>query len=166
MKVKELNNHLSDLTQGFELQLAMYRELLLLTENQEQALNEDQIDKLLELLQSRQEIIDKIDALNKKIDSVKLIITEILHKKEFSLNRINELVHTHSSFYLAKTFAEISNLLTTINQLDNSNQEKLAEKLQDVKVQYNKIQEGKYARQAYLDIPEQYPEPRFFDKKK
>jgi len=165
LKVRELHNQVQAIHDYYELQLKMYREILKITEKITQSLNKDQSDKILDLLHERQQIIEKIIITNNNIKLHKQKVIDILHLKEFSITRVEQLVHNQSSSRIAKILDELNNILTTINQLDVQNQQELSRILNSIRSEFNKIHDGKNARQAYLDVSEQFPEPRFFDKK-
>ncbi|MHB8172074.1 MAG: flagellar export chaperone FlgN [Thermincolia bacterium] len=166
MKVKILDNYVEILAEGLSAQLNRYKEFNLLTGEQEKAFEADDIDTVEDLLKRRQILMDEIDGLDKELEKIKGDICQILNLEEFSMNKLDELIDTPNSKKASGTIAEISAVLVEIHHVDTRNQRKLNEKFQDIKGELKKLHEGKHARQAYLDIPEQFPESRFFNQKK
>jgi hypothetical protein len=168
MKVNNLNSHIEHIVNGYKQQLGFYQQLLELARQQETAAlsGEPDPDRVLEGFQQRGEVIQSIIELDQNISQHKEAVMNLLHLKEFRLDKGQDLIHVHLRKELEEQRTTIEQVIRAIIETDLKNEEALKNLMQDVAKELRSIQQYHDIQQTYFDRPEKFPEPRFFDKKK
>ncbi|MHB9094789.1 MAG: flagellar export chaperone FlgN [Eubacteriales bacterium] len=166
MKVKNLNNHIEHIVEGYKQQLQYYEKFLILAKKQQSITAIGDIQVLQEVLQKRSETIDSIIEIDKSVSLHKEAAMNILHLKEFQLDKVVDLIHPDLRKELETQTEAIRQVINGIFDVDRKNAELLKNEMSKAANERNKIQQHFEMQQAYLDRPEKFPEPRFVDKKK
>ena len=181
MKVKNLNNHIQHIVTGLKQQGQLYVKLLQMSQKLGKTLAEDSAKSadgdiadtsetlsvhITEIMSDRRLIIKDIAKLEEDIRPHKEAVMNILHLKEFNLDKVQDLINTD----LRKEFFEqkrvIEKMIKEIIEIDHNNQATMENRMQDVAAELKKIKQHHQIQKTYLDRPEKFPEPRFLDSKK
>lgn len=170
MKVKNLNSHIEHIINGYKQQYRRYEQLLALSQ---QLLNRpadsnsaDYIESFEQNLRKRSEIIDNIKEIENNISMHKEAVMDLLHLKEFNLEKVQDLVYPNLREELEEQRRSIEQAIKEIIDTDRKNEEALKTQMMNVTSELRSIQQHYELQQTYLDRPEKFPEPRFIDKKK
>ena len=168
MKVKNLNSHIEHIVTGYNQQFGLYQQLLELARQQETAAlsGEPDPDRVLEGFQQRGEVIQSIIEIDRNILQHKEAVMNLLHLKEFNLEKVKDLVHINLRDEMDEQLKAIERVIRGIIETDRKNVMVLENLKQDVAKELRSIQQYHDVQQTYCDRPEKFPEPRFFDKKK
>lgn len=166
LKVKNLNNHIEHIVNGYKQQYLCYQQLLQLSQRHTSLTSENNIDEILEILRQKEEVINSIKELDQNISLHKKVIMDLLHLNEFHLDKVQDLIYINLRNELNEQRAAIEHIITTILETDQKNEEDLRNLKRDVAKELKSIQQHHELQQTYFDLPEKFPEPLFFDKKK
>jgi hypothetical protein len=117
-------------------------------------------------MSDRGRIIKDITKLEEDIRPHKESVMNILHLKEFNLDKVQDLINAdlRKDFFEQKRVME--KIIKEIIEIDHNNQTTMENIMQDVSAELKKIKQHHQIQQTYLDRPEKFPEPRFLDSKK
>lgn len=151
MKDSIINLVLQRMAQGYEEQLPLYERMRLISLEQEQNLSceEINIDRLMEQISSRQEIIDTLDSLNADILRLKKEICQALGIENFNISTIKTRVSGSGVDELDTVLSKMAVVLKEIKDLDKKNEEALRLSITATKIKLSKIQGAKKANEAY-----------------
>lgn len=168
MKVKNLNSHFEHIVNGFKQQHKCYQQLLGLARQQETMISESDpdLDMVQEIFRQKSEVINNIKELENNISQHKEAVMNLLHLKEFKIDKVQDLIHANLRKELDEQRTAIQQTIQAIIETDRKNEEALKNLKQDVAKELRSIQQYYDIQQTYFDRPEKFPEPRFFDKKK
>lgn len=120
--------------------------ILDLTNKQEKAIEDDDLDTLAFILEEKENLMSKIDT--KDIQFLKLY--ELLKGKEgvdtfdeIDINKYNNIKD------LKNVVADINDILTEIYNLDKKNREKMKSNIDNVKLNIKNVKKGKKAYKGY-----------------
>ncbi|WP_418791002.1 hypothetical protein [Phosphitispora sp. TUW77] len=187
MKVKILNNHIQHIVTGFKQQCHFYVKLLQMSQKlgkivSEVSAKDDDDDgavtgdityklnilpeQINEIMSERALIINNIARLEEDIRPHKEAVMNICHLKEFSLDRVQDLINAD----LRKEFFEqiklIQKIIKEIIEIDHVNEMALQKNMHNLAAELKKIKQHHQIQKTYLDRPEKFPESRFIDSKK
>lgn len=164
MKASILNLVLQRMARGYEEQLPYYEEMYKLALEQEIVLQQAEVDTdhLVELIKKRQELIDKVEGLNKEISNLKIEICKALGLEEFTLNIIKEYVRGEGTQELDSAISVLTQVLRKIRQLDQKNEDKLRQRINETKDRLTQVGNTKKANKAY-NAKVKNPEGIFID---
>lgn len=166
MKVKNLNSHIEHIVNGYRQQYHFYQQLLQLAGRQSLLVSENDIEEIQEVLCQKGEVINSIREIENNISQHKEAVKNLLHIKEFKLDKVQELIQINLRNELNALREAHEKIINQIIETDRKNEETLKNCTQDVVKELKSIQQHYDIQQAYFDRPEKFPEPRFFDKKK
>ncbi len=170
MKVKELNSHIIQIVDGYKQQHRCYQQLQQLSGQLfgklEALVAADDAGAIQQVLLERGELIDAIERINKNVSAHQEEVVNLLHLKEFNLEKVQDLIHPTLRKELREQQEAIEQVIKAIIDLDSGIGEILKKQKQNVTGELKKIQQCFELRRAYLDRPAKFPEPRFIDKKK
>lgn len=166
MKVKNLNSHIEHIVNGYKQQQQFYRQLLELSQLLADRITENALDRVQEVLLKKDDLIKNIQEIDQNISQHKEAVMNLLHLKEFIVDKVQDLIHVNLRKELDEQRTAIQQTIQTIIETDRKNEEALENLKQDMARELRGIQQHYDIQQIYLDRPEKHPEPRFFDKKK
>ncbi|MBU5676696.1 flagellar protein FlgN [Alkaliphilus sp. MSJ-5] len=140
---EELIEYLLKLSEG---KLFLINQLLTLTQQQSEGLESEESDILNEIIEQKQNIMDRIDVLDKEFVSKYDLL-----KGEFLIDNV-ETMQTddkNSMRLLQDKIREIQVLTGKIQQIDNSNIERLKKNMELVKNELKKVKFGRKIAQGY-----------------
>lgn len=143
MGKEELIDYLFRLSEG---KLFLINQLLTLTKQQSEGLESGETDILNEIIDQKQNIISKIDVLDKEF-----LAKYDLLKSEFLIDNIGNINadDKHSMRLLQDKIKEIQMLAEKIQQIDNANIERLKKNMESVKAELKKVKFGKKISKGY-----------------
>ncbi|MBS4026670.1 MAG: hypothetical protein KGZ96_13535 [Clostridia bacterium] len=180
------------LSRGYEQQLDWYKEMHRIALAQHRLCGEAdfaedvELDKLMGLIKDRQELMMQLDKQGQVLAKIKEEFAALLGVPEIKLSALSTVLGAEGKETLtsedvgaveanhrakaAENLGEIldavATLLKEINGLDGESQLMMDRKLKAVKVEIDKIQAGKKAKEVYGNAYHQQPDPVFLDKKK
>ncbi len=166
MKVKNLNSHIEHIVNGYKQQNLLYQKLLHETKSLAEHISNVDTVAIIDTVAAREQLILSIKELDENINGHRQAVMELVHLKDFNLDRVGELVHPALRQEYDEQCGQIKALLSELVQLDKLNQERLQANIKDAKSEFRKINQHHEIQQVYLDRPERYPEARFLDKLK
>lgn len=134
--------------------------VLEITKNQHNVILDFDVDKLNELIESRQKEIDSLEALDKEYS---LSVEEI--KSKYNVKALDELEFssTTKSFELESITEGIKKALKELESYENENHKILEEQKKEFGDKIKQINQGKKAEKMYQT--KGYIQPVFYDKK-
>lgn len=140
---EELIEYLLKLSEG---KLFLINQLLTLTQQQSEGLESEEIDMLNEIIEQKQNIMGRIDVLDKEFVSKYDLL-----KGEFLINNVESMQtdDKNSMRLLQDKIREIQVLTEKIQQIDNANIERLKKNMELVKSELKKVKFGKKITQGY-----------------
>jgi len=166
MKVKNLNSYIEHIVSGYKQQYQCYRQLLELSQQLTDLVSENALDMVQEVLLKQEDVIKNIKELDQNISQHKEAVMNLLHLKEYKLDKVQDLIHVNLRKELDGQRAAIEQIIKVIIETDRKNEEVLKNLKHDVVKELKSIKQHYNLQQTYFDRPEKFPEPRFFDKKK
>lgn len=166
MKVKNLNSHIEHIVTGYKHQYQRYTELLKLSQQLEDMIKAKDISGVETAVAKKGEIIQNIKEIEGTVMAHKEDVMSLLHLKEFNLAKVSELIRANLLADLEKETMLIQQVIQEIVALDRRNEEGIRSLMQSLGKELKSIHQHFGIQQAYLDRPEIFPEPRFFDKRK
>ena len=140
------NNLIDNLIRLSEGKLFLLKQLLTLSIQQSKNIESGEAAKLDKLIEQKQNIMTRIDALDKEfIDKYDLL-------KNSAIIKVPEALDTAEKDKMRKLkdkVTEIHSLTDKIQKIDSANVEKLKKRLQSVKDELKKVRVGKKAVQGY-----------------
>ncbi len=139
----ELIAYLIKLSDG---KLFLIKQLLTLTQQQSEGLESEEVEKLNKVINQKQNIIDRIDVLDKEfVDKYDIL------KRVFSIDKLENLQSDdkNSIRLLQDKIKEIENLTEKIQKIDKMNIERLKQNMESVKQQLKKVKYGKRISKGY-----------------
>lgn len=164
MKVKNLNSHIEHIISGYKQQYPYYKQLLQLSLKMQTIVFDTNIEEIEQIFTARIEVINNIEEIEKNIVSHKEAVMNLLHLKEFNLEKVLDLIYADLKKELYEQKEVLEQLINAIIESDRKNEEVLNNQLKDNVSEQIRIKQHFGIQQVYLDRPEKYPEPRFFDK--
>lgn len=140
---EELIEYLLKLSEG---KLFLINQLLTLTQQQSEGLESEEMDILNEIIEQKQNIMGRIDVLDKEFVSKYDLL-----KGEFLINNVESMQtdDKNSMRLLQDKIREIQVLTEKIQQIDNANIERLKKNMELVKSELKKVKFGKKIAQGY-----------------
>lgn len=140
---EELIEYLLKLSEG---KLFLINQLLTLTQQQSEGLESEESDILNEIIEQKQNIMDRIDVLDKGFVSKYDLL-----KGEFLIDNVESMQtdDKNSMRLLQDKIREIQMLTEKIQQIDNANIERLKKNMELVKNELKKVKFGKKITQGY-----------------
>jgi hypothetical protein len=180
------------LSRGYEQQLDWYREMHRIALAQHRLCREadfaedNELDKLTGLIKDRQELMMQLDKQSQVLAKIKQEFAALLGVPEIKLSALRTALGAtgkeaitpgdvgaletndgaKAAEALGQTLDAVASLLKEINGLDGESQGLMDRKLKAVKLEIDKIQAGKRAKEVYRSAYYQQPDPVFLDKKK
>jgi len=148
-KSKLLIPVLYSMAEGYKKQLFKYRAMLKLAEKQKEYAENENMTKLEEVIQARQELIRELDVMNDRLKPLRQDIIKTLGIKEFSSTALLEAVPGKAAQELSETLAQMGDILYAIKELDKLNEKLLRDKLSRVDSKLTDAQKKKEAQNAY-----------------
>lgn len=151
MKETILNLVLLRMAQGYEEQLPQYEKMYSLALEQEKCLQGEEVDtdRLLDLINQRQELIDTLEKLNQGIVPLKEEVRKALGVDEFTIRNVKKHFDGAGLQDLDRILEKISGILERIKRLDQNNEELLRHWLGNTADRLADLQKAKKAHQAY-----------------
>jgi len=156
---QELIEYLFKLSEG---KLFLVNQLLTLTKQQSEGLESEETDILNEIIEQKQNIISRIDVLDKEF-----VGKYDLLKNEFLIDNVDNM-HVddkNNMILLQNKIKEIQILTKKIQQIDNINVERLKRNMELVKSELKKVKFGKKISQGYSNNKVTDKVSIFIDKK-
>ncbi|KNZ70116.1 hypothetical protein Tfer_1257 [Thermincola ferriacetica] len=166
MKVKNLNSHIEHIINGYQQQSVFYEQLRNLSRQLRELIETDNWQEIDKALDARADIIKNINEINSDMEPHKKEVVELLHLKEFNLAKVQDLIYPQLRRKLEEETQKIKDLLKEIVTWDRQNMKIMEEHKISISQELKQIKQYREFQQAYLDRPEMFPEPVFFDKKK
>ncbi|ADG83610.1 flagellar protein FliT [Thermincola potens] len=166
MKVKNLNSHIEHIINGYQQQSVFYEQLRNLSRQLRELIETDNWQEIGRALDARADIIKNINEINSDMEPHKKAVMELLHLKEFNLAKVQDLIYPQFRRKLEEGTQKIKDLLKEIVTWDRQNMKIMEEHKISISQELKQIKQYREFQQAYLDRPEMFPEPVFFDKKK
>jgi len=140
---RELIEYLLKLSEG---KLFLIKQLLTLTQQQSEGLESEESDILNEIIAQKQNIISRIDILDKEFAGKYDLL-----KGEFLIDDVEAMhVDDKSNMKLLQDkIKEIQTLTQKMQQIDNANVERLKKNMELVKSELKKVRFGKKISQGY-----------------
>lgn len=161
------------IVKGYREQIPIYSEMLQLAAKQlkfcqeKESFDEDDMSKLNELIQKRQELMGVLDEKNIPLTNIKEKLAKALNIDQINVSNLDTVLNGAETAEFKKAIDELGSILTQINQLDAKSQKLMNNKLSGIKKSLSHIQAGKKAKKGYQSpYSQQQPTPRFLDKKK
>lgn len=154
----DLNSIVEDLIKITKEKSRFLEEIYVLTEGQMNAINDENIDDLNDLIEGKQLKIDHIKELDVKFDG---IVTQI--KKELKISELSELTGGNAQI-LQEEIRNVYAVLRKIVEIEKQNSETLNEKRDDIHSKISHTNKGKIAMMQYSG-GSNYMNAVFFDKK-
>jgi len=151
LKDSILNLVLRRMAQGYEEQIPCYEQMYDLALQQEETLREEEVntDRLMELINRRQEIIDNLEELNGDISRLKAEVCTSLGIDQFIISKIRERITGPGVEDLAEVVNRLAAILQKIKELDKKNEETLRQRIKETKDKLTELQNAKKANKAY-----------------
>lgn len=165
MKVKNLNSHIEHIINGYQQQSVFYEQLRNLSRQLRELIETDNWQEIGRALDARADIIKNINEINSDMEPHKKAVMELLHLKEFNLAKVQDLIYPQFRRKLEEGTQKIKDLLKEIVTWDRQNMKIMEEHKISISQELKQIKQYREFQQAYLDRPEMFPEPVFFDKK-
>ena len=139
----ELIEYLVKLSEG---KLFLINQLLTLTQQQSEGLDSEEVDILNEIIEQKQSIMGRIDVLDKEF-----IGKYDLLKNEFLISNVGSMEDDDKNKmrYLQDKISEIQALTEKIQQIDNSNVERLKKNMELVRNELKKVKFGQKISKGY-----------------
>lgn len=155
MKVSIINLVLHKMAEGYAEQLLLYENMKLIALEQGNCLSVEEIniDEIIKNINSRQELINTLDDLNKDIFKLKAEVCESIGIGTFNISAIRGIIPGPGVDELEKILARIALVLEEIKILDKKNEENLRLCIGETKDKISKIQGSKKANKAYQTAP-------------
>lgn len=155
MKDNLINVVLYGLAQGYNEQIPIYEEMDKLGREQEKILQDDEIDTelLLEIINKRQGLIDKLENLNEKIVHLKEEICQALGMDNFSIAQLKNEISGPGVEKLEEVVARLSSLLLGIKEMDRKNVQNLQKQIKDTAGKLSQVHQTKQVNKAYQSAP-------------
>jgi uncharacterized protein YsxB (DUF464 family) len=155
LKGNFLNLVLKRMAEGYEEQVPSYEKMLQLAEQQKAVLAQEEIniERLLDLIDRRQELIILLEKMNEGLTSLKEEIKEALGIEKFNMSSIKKELAGPGVEALSTSLQRMGNLLSEIKELDQKNEASLRLMMQKTEEQLQSLQEQKKAEQAYQPTP-------------
>lgn len=151
-----------DLYQLIEKKLELFNEIYDITIAQREDIEHNNADSIEALVQSKQEIIDKIDKLDERFLSEFEKLKQELRLDSLEKADISKYPELRN---IKEAVARIMEIAQQIMVIENSNKEKLDAIFEGVKSELKQIKAGKRSLKAYEPAPT-YNDGIFIDKKK
>jgi exonuclease VII large subunit len=140
-----------------------YQSIFDLTKEQADAIKNDNNTKLEEKINSKQDIIEKVDSQDDKFNLIFNKLKEILN--------VNDLSKIDGSKYpllkdLQEEIRNINNIGKNIQELEKSNMNNLKNEMEKVKKEIDSISNSKRVNKVYANPYSKPVSPYFFDTKK
>lgn len=155
-KAKILNPVLYSMAEGYRKQLLKYKAMLKLAEKQKKYTEEDDMDKLAEVIEARQFLINELDEMNKKLKPLRDEIITTLGLKDFSSTAILKVIPTTAAQELADVLSELGDVLYALKEWDKQNEQLLRKKLTIIKKELSGVQNKHQAVKAYKKTKDQF----------
>jgi hypothetical protein len=157
LKVSILNHVLQRMARGYEEQIPYYTKMLQLAESQSVFLaqKEDGLDveQLFEVIEQRQQLINKLEEMNSGLLSLKNEVKEALGMKEFNLTNLKERLSGQGVDALNLVFERLELLLSQIKERDQANEKLLRQSIQKTQEELKNFQKIKKVNKAYQAEP-------------
>ncbi len=139
----ELIEYLVKLSEG---KLFLINQLLTLTQQQSEGLDSEEVDILNEIIEQKQSIMGRIDVLDKEF-----IGKYDLLKNEFLISNVGSMEDDDKNKmrHLQDKISEIQVLTEKIQQIDNSNVERLKKNMELVRNELKKVKFGQKISKGY-----------------
>lgn len=143
---QKVNEGLKRLLELAEAKKYRMEQIFELTRRQSEVLSADQVDKLLEYIDDKQEHIDAIKALDEKFSGIFEKIKDEVNRDDFE--RYNPEGYD-LYIKLRASVSQIKDMVEAIYNLEVQNQNRVQEVIQDVKARITSISKGKKGYSAY-----------------
>ena len=120
-----------------------------LAQAQTKAINDNNIEKLEEIIRARQQLIVDLETVNKDLQPLKEEIQKALGLEVFSSKVILQKVPTLGAEQLEQVLGQLTQVLEAIKGLDKENEKLLKDKLNQVKTDLKEVQSKKKVNNAY-----------------
>jgi len=151
LKGNILNLVFKRMAEGYEEQVPSYNKMLELAKEQKIVLEQEEVDieKILKLIDQRQELIVLLGQMNEGLASLKEEIKEALGIDEFNLSRIKSELTGPGVEKLSAALDKLGRILSAIKELDQVNEVSLRQKMQQTQEQLQSLQNQKKVDKAY-----------------
>jgi len=155
LKGNILNLVFKRMAEGYEEQVPSYEKMLELAKEQQAVLAQEEvdIDKLLKLIDQRQELIVLLSKMNEGLASLKEEIKEALEIDEFNMSKIKNELSGPGVEALSAALDKLGRILTAIKEFDQENEKALRQKMQQTQEQLQILQNQKKVDKAYQSDP-------------
>lgn len=159
----ESERHVKRLTELSEKKLELLHEMFLLSKQQTEAINNEAIDSLQEIIDGRQSLIDRIDRMDEEFN---VYYQRLKYENKINgLDELDKLASVEGIATLKKLVAEIMQKLEDISVVDAENKRRAEQLLQGFTVEMQKLSQGKRINSAYKPVATQ-DQSVYFDRKK
>ena len=124
----------------------LLKEMLLLTQNQSETINEDGVDALVRLIDEKQQYINGIDKLDEEFNFYFKRLKQVLKVESLDELRMSGIKGTKELQQVVGKILEIINDISTLDTRNNSEAKKL---LGNFENEIKKINQGKKVNTAY-----------------
>ncbi len=163
----DVRKHLDCMIGASKTKKQYLREMLELTREQGNIIEQQDVEGLSRLIDEKQTRIDEINTLDDVFEESFMRI-----KQELKVNDIKELLEIESNYQshmvlLKKEVSEIITLIEDLKNLEKENSEKLSRQKDDVSRKLKEVRSNKLAANRYFNSRRSVtPNPTFFDTKK
>lgn len=149
--MKHLAQLIDRLTLACALQLRRFQEIKEIACRQGELIASGRGDQLGESLAQRQQLMEKIEETRAKIAEIQEEIKQLLHLKEFNLQKIEEFITTASSSRLQEILEALGLVIAEIQEIDEKNAALLRSQLQSVKEDLKKLRDLRQVNASYTN---------------
>jgi flagellar biosynthesis/type III secretory pathway chaperone len=155
LKDSILNHVLQRMAGGYAEQIPYYEKMWQLAQSQGNLLAEENLDieQLMEFIDQRQQLINKLEDLNSSLLPLKKEVKEALEITEFNLSSIKEKLSGHGVAALSTVFEQLAQLLSEIKEMDRKNEGILRHCIQATQDELKNLQNLKKVNKAYQAEP-------------
>lgn len=164
MKDSIINLVLVRMAEGYEEQLPLYEKMYHLAKAQAQCLGMEEVDtdRLTELINERQDLIETLERGNLKINKLKEEVCSALELDSFSISGLKMHLGGTGVERLEIVLADLARILEEIKKLDGSNEDNLRKKIKGIMDRLSHVHNAKKAHNAYQS-PGSTPDGVFID---
>ncbi len=149
LKMKRLYQLLDELALGYELQLRRFREIRDFARRQQEVMQAGGVLQLDETLARRQALMGEVDETARKLASLREEVQQILHLKEFKIEKVKELAPVPACAKLGEILRELTGVIEETQRHDRENTLLLENYLKAIRKSFQDLQTHRAAHQAY-----------------
>lgn len=153
MKMRRIYQLVDRLALGYELQLQRFREMRDLARRQQEVVRAGGGSHLEEILARRQALMEEIDETGRELSALREEVQQILHFREFNLEKLKELVQTPSCTKLGEILRELAGVIEEIQDCDRESTALLEGQIKAVRDSLQDVRALRAANRAYQAKP-------------